>query len=89
MLSQRLFRAAAHGARQSGSARAALLAGKAQCASSTLPMQGRRSISLYGYTQAKALVYSKYGEPKDVLRCASPFLYFLSQIGYFMVNQHS
>lgn len=23
---------------------------------------------MYGYTQAKALVYSKYGEPKDVLR---------------------
>lgn len=29
---------------------------------------GRRYISVYGYTQAKALVYSKYGEPKDVLR---------------------
>jgi hypothetical protein len=27
-----------------------------------------RFISAYGYTQAKALVYSKYGEPKDVLR---------------------
>ncbi|KIV84725.1 hypothetical protein PV11_00491 [Exophiala sideris] len=26
-----------------------------------------RAISSYGYTQAKALVYSKYGEPKDVL----------------------
>lgn len=22
----------------------------------------------YGYTQAKSLVYSKYGEPKDVLK---------------------
>ncbi|MCJ1472784.1 mitochondrial 2-enoyl thioester reductase [Lambiella insularis] len=27
----------------------------------------RRPISTYGYTQAKSLVYSKYGEPKDVL----------------------
>jgi mitochondrial enoyl-[acyl-carrier protein] reductase / trans-2-enoyl-CoA reductase len=27
----------------------------------------RRTITSYGYTQAKALVYSKYGEPKDVL----------------------
>ena len=26
-----------------------------------------RGISAYGYTQAKALVYSNYGEPKDVL----------------------
>ncbi|CEL11423.1 Putative Zn2-binding dehydrogenase [Aspergillus calidoustus] len=31
-------------------------------------LEGRRYISAYGYTQAKALVYSKYGEPKDVLR---------------------
>ncbi|KAJ5550734.1 Alcohol dehydrogenase superfamily zinc-type [Penicillium sp. DV-2018c] len=29
---------------------------------------GRRFVSVYGYTQAKALIYSKYGEPKDVLR---------------------
>ncbi|KAI9700702.1 MAG: mitochondrial 2-enoyl thioester reductase [Candelina mexicana] len=28
----------------------------------------RRYISAYGYTQAKALVYSRYGEPSDVLR---------------------
>lgn len=27
----------------------------------------RRTISSFGYTQAKALVYSKYGEPQDVL----------------------
>ncbi|MCJ1410730.1 mitochondrial 2-enoyl thioester reductase [Ptychographa xylographoides] len=27
----------------------------------------RRYVSMYGYTQAKSLVYSKYGEPKDVL----------------------
>lgn len=32
---------------------------------------GRRYISVYGYTQAKALVYAKYGEPKDVLRFVS------------------
>ena len=28
----------------------------------------RRGLSVYGYVQAKALVYSKYGEPKDVLQ---------------------
>lgn len=33
-----------------------------------LPLDRRRYISAYGYTQAKALVYSKYGEPKDVLK---------------------
>lgn len=32
-----------------------------------LPLDRRRSITSYGYTQAKALVYSKYGEPQDVL----------------------
>ncbi|KAJ0415550.1 hypothetical protein BJY00DRAFT_293337, partial [Aspergillus carlsbadensis] len=30
--------------------------------------EGRRYISAYGYTQAKALVYSKYGEPRDVIQ---------------------
>ena len=35
---------------------------------SPLPLGGRRYISVYGYTQSKALIYSKYGEPKDVLR---------------------
>ncbi|KAL5364625.1 hypothetical protein BJX96DRAFT_137481 [Aspergillus floccosus] len=38
---------------------------------SPLPLGGRRYISVYGYTQSKALVYSKYGEPKDVLRLHS------------------
>ncbi|KAL5335672.1 hypothetical protein BJX70DRAFT_309817 [Aspergillus crustosus] len=33
-----------------------------------LRLDGRRHISAYGYTQAKALVYSRYGEPKDVLQ---------------------
>ncbi|KAI9859217.1 MAG: mitochondrial 2-enoyl thioester reductase, partial [Pleopsidium flavum] len=32
-----------------------------------LALDGRRYISAYGYTQAKALIYPKYGEPKDVL----------------------
>jgi len=32
-----------------------------------LQLQQRRTIQSYGYTQAKALVYSKYGEPQDVL----------------------
>ncbi|KAJ5639882.1 uncharacterized protein N7484_007744 [Penicillium longicatenatum] len=67
MLSRSIFRAATQGTRQSGLLRAASLAGKAQCPSSTFLVQGRRSISVYGYTQSKALVYSKYGEPKDVL----------------------
>lgn len=31
-------------------------------------LEARRYISVYGYTQSKALVYSKYGEPKDVLK---------------------
>lgn len=40
-----------------------------RCPSSTLhPRQQKRFISAYGYIQAKALVYSKYGEPKDVLQ---------------------
>ena len=34
----------------------------------SLPLDRQRHISTFGYTQAKALVYSKYGEPKDVLR---------------------
>ena len=34
---------------------------------SILPLDRRRTITSYGYTQAKALVYSKYGEPQDVL----------------------
>ncbi|OAQ98167.1 hypothetical protein LLEC1_03580 [Akanthomyces lecanii] len=36
---------------------------------SRLPVAGRRCKSgPYGYTQAKALVFSKYGEPSDVLK---------------------
>lgn len=35
-------------------------------------LQGKRYISVYGYTQAKALVYSKHGEPKDVLQYVGP-----------------
>jgi mitochondrial enoyl-[acyl-carrier protein] reductase / trans-2-enoyl-CoA reductase len=34
----------------------------------TVPLDRRRQISSFGYTQAKALVYSKYGEPQDVLQ---------------------
>lgn len=33
----------------------------------SIPQEQRRSISAYGYTQAKALVYSSHGEPQDVL----------------------
>jgi len=70
MLSRGILRAA-NGARHSGAARAVTfptVSGKAQCARSTISVDGRRSISTYGYTQAKALMYSKYGEPKDVLK---------------------
>lgn len=70
MLSRSVFRAATQGSHISGVARIGALSGalgKAQCASSAIPV-GRRYVSMYGYTQAKALVYSKYGEPKDVLR---------------------
>jgi trans-2-enoyl-CoA reductase len=43
----------------------------------TLPLGCRRYVSAYGYTQAKALIYSKYGEPKDVLRYGHVFLSFI------------
>ncbi|EEP77696.1 conserved hypothetical protein [Uncinocarpus reesii 1704] len=33
----------------------------------TFHLDRRRYISAFGYTQSKALVFSKYGEPKDVL----------------------
>ncbi|KAK2737913.1 mitochondrial 2-enoyl thioester reductase [Myotisia sp. PD_48] len=36
-------------------------------ASRLLPLNPRRYISAYGYTQSKALVFQKYGEPKDAL----------------------
>lgn len=76
MLSRSALRAATRNSRNPGATRAVgfAAAGKAQApiscssSSSTLPIGGRRYISMYGYTQAKALVYSKYGEPKDVLR---------------------
>ncbi|KAL4877917.1 hypothetical protein BJY04DRAFT_121918 [Aspergillus karnatakaensis] len=47
-----------------------LLASTRQCRSSVpnARLDGRRYISVHGYTQAKALVYSRYGEPKDVLK---------------------
>ncbi|RMJ24237.1 reductase [Aspergillus sp. HF37] len=31
-------------------------------------LEKRRYVSVYGYTQAKALIYAKHGEPKDVLQ---------------------
>jgi hypothetical protein len=48
---------------------------------SLLRQQQQRQISAYGYTQAKALVYSKYGEPNDVLRYpnCSQYPFFLAQ----------
>ncbi|KZZ86713.1 hypothetical protein AAP_06287 [Ascosphaera apis ARSEF 7405] len=33
----------------------------------TASIEGRRYMTAYGYTQTKSLVYSQYGEPKDVL----------------------
>ena len=32
----------------------------------------RRFVSTYGYVQAKALVYGKHGDPKDVLSYFAP-----------------
>ncbi|KAJ6153753.1 hypothetical protein N7470_006712 [Penicillium chermesinum] len=66
MFSRSTLKAAAQSSRHSAFASSILFSGKAPRVS-LLP-DGRRSISMYGYTQAKALVYSKYGEPKDVLR---------------------
>ena len=41
----------------------------AAAAFSRLPVTSvRRKSGPYGYTQAKALVFSKYGEPADVLK---------------------
>ena len=34
----------------------------------TLAAQQSRSVSVYGYEQAKCLTFPDYGEPKDVLR---------------------
>lgn len=48
----------------------------------TLPLGCRRYVSAYGYTQAKALMYSKYGEPKDVLKYDNPLVTNL-QLLYF------
>ncbi|KAJ5692041.1 Alcohol dehydrogenase superfamily zinc-type [Penicillium macrosclerotiorum] len=59
MLSRSVFRAAAQGCRHPAARTAALVA--------SARIEGRRYVSVYGYTQSKALVYSKYGEPKDVL----------------------
>lgn len=39
---------------------------------SRLGTQTRQMSGPYGYTQAKALVFSDYGEPKDVLRFVHP-----------------
>ncbi|PGH23006.1 hypothetical protein AJ80_02921 [Polytolypa hystricis UAMH7299] len=50
-----------------GSRAAVLRSSKPSPARITSPLDRRRWIQTYGYTQAKALMYSKYGEPKDVL----------------------
>lgn len=48
------------------------LAGSARTAAplARLGAQKRWMSGPYGYTQAKALVFSEYGEPKDALRYA-------------------
>jgi trans-2-enoyl-CoA reductase len=38
-----------------------------------LRVQGRRGVTAFGYTQAKSLIFSKYGEPKDVLKSAAAY----------------
>lgn len=41
---------------------------QAQCNTrSTFNLQQRRSVSVYGYEQAKCLTFKDYGEPKDIL----------------------
>lgn len=49
------------------------LAGSARVAAplTRLGAQRRWMSGPYGYTQAKALVFSEYGEPKDALRYAT------------------
>lgn len=39
---------------------------------SRFAVQTRQMSGPYGYTQAKALVFSDYGEPKDALRLVTP-----------------
>lgn len=71
MISRNVLRVASQNARACVPTQTAVLAataGKAQHIDSIRLAEGRRYISMYGYTQAKALVYSKYGEPKDVIR---------------------
>ena len=53
---------------------------------SSLPR--RRLISAYGYTQAKALVFSKHGEPKDVLSCAAPLSFHITLLPTRLSLQH-
>ncbi|GES63009.1 mitochondrial enoyl reductase [Aspergillus terreus] len=67
MFSRGVARSAAATSRGNASSLFLRLRGSA----SPLPLGGRRYISVYGYTQSKALIYSKYGEPKDVLRLHS------------------
>ncbi|KAL4936982.1 hypothetical protein BDV06DRAFT_82519 [Aspergillus oleicola] len=45
-----------------------LIARQSRSSISSPRIDGRRYVTAYGYMQAKALVYSKYGEPKDVLQ---------------------
>ncbi|KAH8689808.1 hypothetical protein BGW36DRAFT_465821 [Talaromyces proteolyticus] len=51
--------------RSSPGVKASLKCTRSPC---SLQAAGARYISAYGYTQAKVLTYSKYGEPKDVLQ---------------------
>ncbi|KAL2215248.1 hypothetical protein M432DRAFT_144307 [Thermoascus aurantiacus ATCC 26904] len=69
MFSRGVLRAACSPSVTARSARAPLLRTcLAESRAAGAAVEGRRYISVYGYTQAKALVYSQYGEPKDVLR---------------------
>ncbi|CAL5866656.1 uncharacterized protein PFLUO_LOCUS865 [Penicillium psychrofluorescens] len=65
MLSRGVLRAVTQGACSPAIARAATCS--PLIASRSFLAESRRAISTYGYTQSKALIYSKYGEPKDVL----------------------
>ena len=72
-----------------------------QCAATTArvtpPLTSVRCKSgPYGYTQAKSLVFSKFGEPSDVLKCVSlpippPYIPPVSgfRVGSCMTNAHT
>ena len=41
-----------------------------------VPVSSRGYVTVFGYTQARALVYSEHGQPKDVLKYASLLVWY-------------